>query len=160
MNILLALIGLIIGWLVGEIFFSKRRIKKLDDKVGLTKDEIIELLERIAELNKFLSEDPDDYDLRANSVSACLQFLSTNTDLNYPEIVASPNGTIICQWRKGKDYNLTIEFLDDYNLSYFVFSPMSGKTIRVSGKSNIIDFRKLTNESLSIAINKVIKEVK
>jgi len=101
-----------------------------------------DVLARLKELNKFLAEDQEEPELKAKSVGACLYFLSSNKDFKHPDIVASPKGTVICQWRKDKHRNLTIEFLPDWSLHFVVFSPTSSETIRVSGRCSMDVFRK------------------
>ncbi len=113
---------------------------RLSSRTLLKKDEV---LARITELNDLLAEDLEETKLSATSVGACLRFLSQNKDLCHPDIMASPNGTIICQWRKDKSRNLTIEFLSDYNLNYLIFSPSQDGIIRNSGKCGMKDFRQL-----------------
>jgi len=99
-----------------------------------------EILVRLNELNEMLAEDFDEPELKAHSVGACLRFLSMNDKLKYPDIMASPNGTVICQWRKDKHRNLTLEFLPDWTLRFVVFAPTSSETIRVSGRCDMVHF--------------------
>lgn len=102
-----------------------------------------QVLARITELNDFLAEDPEEPELNAASVGACLRFLWVNNELRFPDIMASPNGTIVCQWRKDKHRNLTVEFLPDRSLHYVVFAPAPTETIRISGRCSMTDFLRL-----------------
>lgn len=103
------------------------------------------VLARLAELNDLLAADPEEPKLQPISVGACLRFLSVNTDLRFPDIMASPAGTVVCQWRKDCHRNLTIEFLPDSSLNYLVFAPGPERTIRVSGRCSTAELRQLIN---------------
>jgi len=96
------------------------------------KIELVEFLEKF--------EDKDDPFNRA-SVDACQRFLNANEDLTSPDIVASPNGTIICQWRKDENRNLTIEFLKDGSVHFVLFAPKGSKTIRVQLSCSLDEVR-------------------
>lgn len=98
-------------------------------------------LSRLTELNEMCRNEPDDQPLNAKSVLACLFFLSDNIDLRYPDITASPDGTVVCRWKKDRHRNLTIEFLPDWKLHFVIFAPSSDGTIRISGRDSMTAFR-------------------
>ncbi len=99
------------------------------------------VLERLDALNDMLRDDPEEPNLNHASVGRCLRFLSQNADLRRPDIAATPAGTILCQWRRDRGRNLTIEFCVDGQVNYVVFAPEHTGTARVSGRCHVSQLR-------------------
>ncbi len=93
-------------------------------------------LQRLVEISR--EEQPEQAPPALASVKGLIAFLAANPGLRYPTVVLTPDGNVRVEWREDPNHHFAIEFLDDVDARFVVFSPdpkRPHKVARVAGQA-------------------------
>ncbi len=85
-------------------------------------------------------EEPDEKPVSEDSLYAFTRFLRKNPDIKMPSIVLTPSGNIRIQWRRNAQSLLVIEFYNESECAFVIFTPDDEnplKPIRLSGTASV-----------------------
>lgn len=126
---------------------STKEIFNYLKSINLDNKKIIELNEKINEINKIL-EDEDSEQINIQSIKSFILFLLNLKELKFKRIIPSPEGNIQFKFENKSD-KLILSFLADFEINYAFLRIINNKQYVDSGNSPIKEFieNKVLNNS-------------
>ncbi len=94
------------------------------------------LSKRIEILFEYSNEDPEEPEISTESLQNFVAFIQAFQNLTYPDVVLSPSGNIVSEWRADPNRHFSAEFLPSGEVRFVIFKPNTfnqERPIRLSG---------------------------
>ncbi|GJL78822.1 MAG: hypothetical protein NPINA01_18110 [Nitrospinaceae bacterium] len=100
----------------------------------------LKLADRISYLFDLSKEDAmeeeGEEEMSSESLKYFVYFIQSVPNLNYPDVVLTPDGNIVAEWRVDQNRHFNVEFMEDKYTHFVIFAPNqfdSQRPIRMSG---------------------------